>query len=261
MINTIWAIARRDLRFAFSTPLAWLVLACWAIIINTVFVFFTLSPVREIGAVSTPLFMSSLRWGGLLLTLLAPAITMGSFTHERERHTMPLLLTLPVSDSALVIGKWLAAWILLVALLIVSGGIPLTLYLVSDPGGWQLFSGYAGLLVQSALLAALGIWISSLVDAPLAAYIITFAAIALLQIFGFLAQQEGTIAGSIGHFLGMGHRLEQFIQGDVRLGDVAYFPLLSVVCVSQLFNAFGGCAMPDSTLKKNNLLQYSRHRS
>jgi ABC-2 type transport system permease protein len=217
------AICRRDLRQAFTTPLAWLVLCCWVAIIHLVFVFVTMEPVRDAGAAGQPLFTTALRWGGLLLTMLAPAITMSSFTSERERDTLPLLMTLPITDGALVLGKFAAAWLLLLSLLVARAGIPLTLYLVSDPGGWQLVSGYLGLALQAALLAALGVWISMLVDNPLPAYVLTFAAIAILQLLGVAGMNSGSWLGAIGSFAGLGGRLHGFISGDVALGSIAYF--------------------------------------
>ncbi len=219
-MDVIWAICRRDLVAAFNTPLAWLVLACWTALIDTVF-WLDLHRWYGTAGSDTPLFVTAMNSGIFFLTLLAPAITMNSFSLERVQGTMQLLLTAPLREHQLVIGKFLAAFTVLATLVAATAIQPLTLMFVSAVPMAQLAAGYAGLLLACALFAGLGVWISLLVDSPVAAYVITFGVIAVLIILGYLGN-DGPL-GVASRALGLSRRAEPFFRGEIRLGDVAYF--------------------------------------
>jgi ABC-2 type transport system permease protein len=216
----IWAICRRDLISAFTTPLAWLVLAMWLALVDLTF-WLTLLHVHGTPGSDTPLFVESLSSGVFFLILLAPAITMNSFSLERVQGTMQLLMTVPIREHQLVAGKFLSAFLMLAVLVTATLVQPLVLHFVSKVPLPQLASGYLGLLCACALFAALGVWISLLVDSPVAAYVITFAVIAVLTLVGFLGE-DGAM-GRLSHAIGLHQRALPFFRGEVRLGNIAFF--------------------------------------
>jgi len=218
-MNAIWAICRRDLHALFTSPLMWLVLAMWVALVDVTFCWniYVLNGRSD----QVPLFVGSLSSGILFLTLLAPAITMNSFAQERSHGTMQLLLTVPIREYQLVLGKFLAAFLTLITLLIATLPQPLALSLISAVPGPQLVAGYVGLVATCALLAALGVWISLLVDSPVSAYVITFGVIAVLCIIGWVGR-DGPLQG-ISEHLGLTARSSPFFAGDLRLGNLAYF--------------------------------------
>lgn len=219
-MHIIWAICRRDAVAAFTTPLAWLVLACWTALIDTWFILVLHDLHGTAGSSTTPLFVDSLHLGAWLLVLLAPAITMTSFATERAQGTLQLLLTVPVQEHQIVIGKFLAAFTVIAALVAATLVLPLTLAVVSAVHGPQLVAGYLGLLLAGAFFAAVGIWISLLVDSPVAAYVLTFGVIAVLHMVGWMGATPGL--QSVAEALGLGPRINPFFAGEVRLGGVAY---------------------------------------
>ena len=227
-MSITWAICRRDLLAAFTTPLAWLVLACWSLLTNGVFVR-TLERVHGTPGDEVPLAVDALYLGVFFLSLLAPAITMTSFAAERSQGTMQLLLTVPIREHQLVLGKFLASFLVLGALVATTLVHPLVLLLVSQVNVPHLLAGYLGLLLACALYAALGTWISLLVDSPVAAYVLTFAAIAVLLIIG-LAGSESWLH-HVGDALGLGVRSGPFFRGEVRLGNVLYFTCGTAACL------------------------------
>ncbi len=216
----IWAIMRRDLLQAFTTPLAWLVLAAWTFLTNGVF-YLTLNSYQGTGGAERPLSLDALDLGVFFLTLLAPALTMTAFSAERAQGTMQLLMTSPIREHHLVLGKWLAVLAVLVALVAATLPHQLVLLVVSAVHGPSLIAGYLGLLLACCLFSGLGVWISLLVDSPVSAYVITFAAIAVLVLLGIMP--PGTWAGTIGQALGVGAHSRPFMDGRVALGDVMYF--------------------------------------
>lgn len=217
-----WHIARRDLLTAFTTPLAWLVIACWSLLTNVVFVFASLYPIHASPYGSEmPLYVGTLSWGIYFLTLLAPALTMNSFAAEQNQGTMQLLMTVPVRERDLVLGKFTAAFLLLATLVGVTLTQVVVLAVISAVQIPHLIAGYAGILFASALFAALGVWISLIVDAPVAAYVITFAVIAVLMLVG--VGEENTVLGAIGDRIGLAERTRHFFAGRIRSGDAAFF--------------------------------------
>jgi len=216
----VWAICRRDLVAAFTAPMAWLVLACWTMLVNGVFMW-TLYKVHNTAGASVPLFSTSFTWGVFFLVLLAPAITMGSFTQERAQGSMQLLLTVPIREWQLVLGKFCASFGVLLSLVVATAVQPITLLFVSEVHLPQLVAGYLGLVLACGLFAALGVWISLLVDTAIVAYVITFAAIAVLVMLGVLAGPGWH--GAIGEVMGLTSRSGPFFRGEVRLGGVVWF--------------------------------------
>jgi len=227
----IWAICRRDLINQFTTPLAWLVLAAWTLLTNGLFVM-QLDVAHELGASQLPLYYWSLYAGSLALTLLAPALTMNSFSAERTQGTMQLLLTVPITEWQLLIGKYLAALGMLLALVAATLVQPAVLFFISDTGGTQLLSGYLGLIVACLFFAALGIWISLLVDSPVAAYVLTMSGIGLLYLVGMLDHPTSSeFLASVGRVVGLQAHLGHFLDGDLRLADALWFLGLTAICL------------------------------
>lgn len=233
-MNIIWAICRRDVLAAFTTPLAWLVLACWALLTNGMFVF-TLYRVHGTAGAEQPLFVDSLNLGVFFLSLLAPAITMASFAAERTQGTMQLLMTVPIREYHLVLGKFLAALLILLSLVLATVVQPVVLVFVSQVNGPHLCAGYLGLLLTCILFAGLGVWISLLVDSPVAAYVLTFAAIAILLLVGVAGQDSWLRA--LSDAIGLNQRAGPFFHGEIRLGNILYFLAGAAGCLLMAHSA------------------------
>ena len=227
-MSPIYSIARRDLLQAFTTPLAWLVLACWCLLTNGVFVL-GLFQVHGTAGSGVPLFVNALYYGVFFLTLLAPALSMTSFSGERMQGTMQLLLTVPIKEWHLIAGKFLGVLGVLVALVLSTISHPLVLMFISAVSLPHLLAGYLGLLLACGLFAALGVWISLLVDTPIAAYVITFAVIAVLILLGLL--EQAAVFGPVGQAIGLTPRVGPFFRGEIRLGNVLFLLSATGACL------------------------------
>lgn len=227
-MDIVWAISRRDLLQSFTTPLAWLVLACWCMMTNGVFVW-SLYQVHGTGGSDSPLFVNALFFGVFFLTMLAPALSMTSFSGERLQGTMQLLLTVPIREWQLVAGKFLGVFGVLLALVAATAIHPLVLAFVSKVHLPHLLAGYLGLILVCAFFSALGIWISLLVDTPIAAYVITFAVIGVLILLGLL--QDAAVFGPLGQAIGLTPRTGSFFRGEVRLGNVLFLLSATLGCL------------------------------
>jgi len=222
-VQAIWAICKRDLVQHFTTPLAWLVLAVWTFVTNGLF-WYVLDQAHAQGVWGAPIYLTAMATGSVALMLLAPALTMNAFASERVQGTMQLLLTVPITELQMLLGKFLATACLLGALLVATLIQPVVLYFVSEVAGLQLVAGYLGLLLACLMFAALGTWISLLVDSPVAAYVLTMGAIGVLFLVGLLDNpHSGPALAAIGRGLGLNPHLASFRTGDVRLSHVGWF--------------------------------------
>ena len=118
---------------------------------------------------------------GLLSTLIlffTPMLTMGVYAEERKRGTMELLMTSPVTEAQIVLGKFFASLTLFAIMLLPTAGYLVFMFLRSEPmPPWRtLLAGYAGILLLGGSLLALGEFISSLTENQLIAAVLTFAA-------------------------------------------------------------------------------------
>src|SRR4051794_40733060 len=134
MVNVL-TIAGRELKAYVLSPLAWIIIALFAFFTGFIFVQILLATQR---ADLTPLF----NWIAVLALILSPALTMRLFSEEYKLGTMELLLTSPVRDWQIVLGKFLAAWIGFAILLIPTLWQVLILKRYGDPDFGVLGSSY-----------------------------------------------------------------------------------------------------------------------
>jgi len=239
-------IARRELGAYFVSPIGYVVAAVLMIVVSL------LGYLSQI-VLQSPIGMDSVfSLFALLMVFFTPLYTMRLLAEERRSGTLELLLTTPVRDWEVVVGKWLAglvfylataAFTLVYPVLIAIYDPVRTHYLVAghqisipglDPG--PLLTGYLGLILVGAAWVALGLLASSLTSNQIIAAII---GIGLLVFFEYLAGALGLVVpGQMSNFfnyLSAGNRAQSFSQGRLVAQDVVYF--LSLVLGSLLLSA------------------------
>ena len=229
-------IARRDLRRLFAGPVAWLVLAVLQLILG---LFFFLVFLWDFGEkqpllvaakssfgitayVAGPLFKAA----ALLMLLAAPLLTMRAIAGERRNGTLPLLLSAPVSMTAIVLGKYLAllAFMGIASAMIMLMPLSLTLGGTIDVG--LLASAALGLFLSLATFAAVGLYVSSLTRQPAAA---GMGALGLLLGLWFIDFGNATASGGPAEalaWLSLTRHADALMRGVFASGDLAYFVLL-----------------------------------
>lgn len=219
----IAAIAGRELRSAFVSPLAWTLLALVQVL--TAYAFLERLERLQVvlpqllvidGAPGVTDLVAAPVFGVLagLLLLLVPVLAMGAIAGERRRGTLLLLRSSPVSATAIVLGKWLAL-VGLVALALV----PLLLMCASLALGttldWgKLMSAALGVALLAGAFCAAGVWVSSVARQPVVAAVATTGLLLASWLAGGMAPAIAPLA-----------RLEPLLLGSVSTGDVAYFVL------------------------------------
>jgi ABC-2 type transport system permease protein len=234
-MRNIWTIARREFKLYFSSPVAYAV-SC--VILGTLGIFFYLnlkaaaadtSYVPGVGATLGPL--------AVMLVLLTPAITTRLLAEERRLGTIELLLTAPIRDWELVIGKWLGAFLMVLVIIILSLVFPLVLTQLVEPGidYGPVISGYLGIILMAASLIAVGVLVSSFFNNQIAAFAVTLGVMIFLWwIIGPIAQfASGASAGSqiISYLDFQGHYFNTLMQGVIEIKDIVYYLSLTILAL------------------------------
>lgn len=226
-MKNIWVIASREFRQYFISPLAYAIAASIYLILGGLF-FLNIYVGLQGGGISPDGRMVI----GPLVTILVfvtPALTMRLLADEQRMGTLELLLTAPVRDWELVVGKWLGSFGFLAVVLLVTWIYPIILHSMADPGIDQgiLVSAYLGLLLLTSSMLAIGVLISALFENPLAAFFTTMAALLALWIVGNFGSGSGLLSSVTGYLGLLDHYYDNLYRGVLHLTDIVYFVSLS----------------------------------
>ena len=230
-MRNVWIIASREFRHYFVSPIAYALATMLYLILGGIFfinVYFGL----ETGQITPD---GRIVIGPMVTILLfaTPAITMRLLADEYRMGTMELLLTAPVRDWELVVGKWLGALGFMFSVLAVTWVYPLILHRMTTPGIDQgtLVAAYLGLLLAVAAMLAIGVLISALFRSPVAAFFVTLGVMLILWIVGGLASSAGTAGQLAGGLSFVDHYYNNFYLGVLDLGDAVYFLSLTALAL------------------------------
>jgi len=197
----------------------------------SIFAFFTLASMQSAmnpamardlnvtDSVMRPLFSNV----SVILLLLLPLLTMRLFAEERRSGTIELLLTFPVRDGAVLIGKYLAAFALYAVMLGLTVLYPgIVAYFARLETG-PVFTGYLGLLLMGAAFIAVGIFTSSLTENQIVAAITTFGTLLIFWILGWSADYAGGAVGRVLQHLSILEHNESFAKGVLDTKDIIYY--------------------------------------
>jgi ABC-2 type transport system permease protein len=169
---------------------------------------------------------------GTLLLFIVPMLTMGAYAEERRRGTMELLMTSPITDLEIVLGKYLAAMSLFLIMILPSAIQMAILFRASDPmPPWRLLlSGYIGVILLGGSLLALGQFLSTLTESQIVAGIWTFLVFLMLWVMDFVIRGgAGSVAGSVAQYLSILRHITDFTRGVVDSSNLIYY--LSLILV------------------------------
>ena len=166
----------------------------------------------------------------LIMMLLTPALTMRLLAEEQSKGTMELLLTSPVRDWEVVVGKYLASVALFTAMLTLTIYYPLVLNVYGEPDMGPILSGYLGLFMLGATLLSLGLLASSVTSNQIIAAVL---GLALVLGFWLIDALSGIVSGSLAEFfsyLSVSGHFQDFTRGIIDTKDLIY--MLSLIAGS-----------------------------
>jgi len=228
-MRNIWIIAKREFDHYFISPIAYVVAFMILLTIGIIFAiniyFFIQNALQSFGQV--PDISSVTGAFGFLLVLSIPAITMRLISDEARMGTLELLLTAPIRDFELVVGKWLGGFLFILTVVAVTLVYPLILNGLVSPGIDQqlVMSSYLGVILVAASFLALGVGISAVFTNQVAAFFVTLSVFVFLWwLIGFPAQVLQGSASEIFRYLDMkSHFYDALNVGSIKLADLVYF--------------------------------------
>lgn len=215
---TALTIATKEWKGYFTTPIAYVVLTTFVVLCNWFFFrFFFVAGQTDL----RPLF-SLMPW---FLLFFVPAIAMGMWAEERKFGTMELLLTLPIRDRDAVIGKFLGGLFLIISALALTLPIPITVSFLGNLDWGPVVGGYVGLILLSSAYLAVGLFLSSLTQNQIVAFILGIVSCFILYMVGE-PLVTGTLPAGLAvvvEYLGLGVHFESIARGVVDSRDILYF--------------------------------------
>ena len=232
------AIAGREFRSYFYSPLAYVVI-CVSLFLLGVFFFLVPGGFWQIDRASCDrLFQYGAR--GLCMFII-PVITMRLVAEEKRSGTLEMLITLPVRDAEVVLGKYFGALGLVMALLIGMALYPVFMFVWPWSLGtldWgPVLTGYLGLFLISAAAVAIGLMISSLTESQTMAFFATFVTLLLMQNLSAIGNLWSGVAGDFLRSLSFDTNMLNFSRGLVDTRNVVYFLSITGLCLIVAFRS------------------------
>ncbi len=237
-MSPMLTIAKREFRSYFDSPLAYVVI-CISFLALGLFFFMYRGGFWQLDRASLQLMFEYLPQG--LSLLVVPVVTMRLMAEERRSGTLEMLITLPVKDSDVVLGKYLGALGLVLTVVLTSALYPLVMF----KWPWNLgpldvgpiVSGYIGLILFSAAAVAVGLLISSITESQAIAFFVTFFVLLGLWYSGTFADNMGGTFANVVNYVSFQSRLEGFERGLIDTRNVVYFLSIAALALVVAFRA------------------------
>jgi len=245
-MSNIVAIANRELRSYFSTSIAYVVIGFFALLWGYFFyamvIIFDQQSAQAGGfegqgaanmnqQLIRPLFLNA----SVILLFVLPLITMRTYSEEKRSGTIELLLTSPLTDFQIIMGKFLGAMGLFAAMLAVTFVHMGVLFWLGNPEWRTVVSGYAGLLLMGGGFIAVGLLISSLTKNQIVAGMVTFAVFLLLWVVNWIASLTSPTTQAVLNYLSITDHFDDFTKGVVDTKHLVYY--VSVISLGLFLTA------------------------
>ena len=228
------AILKKEINSFFSSPIGYLVIAVF-LLLNGLFLWLFKGEfnILDSGFADLSAFFLLAPW---ILIFLIPAVTMRSFSDEKKQGTLELLLTKPISNLQIVLGKYFGAFILIIIALIPTLLYVFTVNKLGNPEGnldmGSTLGSYFGLLFLVAAYTAIGIFSSTLSDNQIVAFIIAVF-ICFFFYFGFEGLSNYNLFGDTFYIekLGMESHFKSMSRGVLDTRDIIYFISITILFI------------------------------
>jgi ABC-2 type transport system permease protein len=244
-MKNMLVIAGRELKSYFTSPIAYVVLTIFVFLSGVIFYFFLSilleqasqrammaaqtgqppDPMDIPGMISQNFFA----WMAFIMLFFLPLLTMALFSEEKKRGTIELLLTAPITDMQVVLGKFLAASAFLGVMLLTTLVEISTLFYFADPSSGPILTAYLGILLYGLAILAIGTFISTLTENQIVAAILTFGAVFMLWLVDVFARSAGPTARPILSYLSIMDHLNDFLMGVISTSHLIFYVSLMLV--------------------------------
>ena len=216
-------IARKEFQSYLASPMAYIVI-CIFLVLSGIF-FSVLSP----AAYNETSISGFLQYGSLILFLMAAAITMRLIAEEKKLGTLELLLTAPIRDSELIIGKFLGSLGMLLIMLLLTVLYPILLEIYGDPDVGAIISGYLGILLLGMTCLSIGIFASTLSSNQIVSAVLTGGILFALWFVSLAADYLPKALANVVNYLSIQYYYMDFLSGLVDTRGIIYYISVTVL--------------------------------
>lgn len=221
-MRNLLTIAKRELQAYFVSPIAYVVVG--AFLIPTGYIYSVILYRSRLAVLH--FILDDIVW---ILLFVAPLLTMRLLAEEKRTGTIEMLLTLPVRDWEVILGKFSASLILLVVMLMLTLHYPLILEIFGNPDPGPILAGYLGLLLFGASLLSLGLFSSSLSENQIVAAVLAFALNLILWFSGAIGDFTSRPVSVLFRYLCLAYHYPDFAKGVIDTEHVVYYLSVTIV--------------------------------
>jgi ABC-2 type transport system permease protein len=238
-MKNIWTVARKELRSYFTSPIAYVVITVFLVLVG--FFFYSLiwwfnsqsmqmaqnqyyySQLNINQQVFGPLFHNM----SIILLLMLPLLTMRLFSEEKKIGTEELLYTSPISITQIILGKFLASLLVLLTMLGLVALLSVFTFAYGNPEFAPVPIGFLGLFLMGAAFIAIGIFFSSLTENQIVSAILTFGALLFFWIINWASNSAGGFWKDVLNYVSFFQHFDNLTQGILDTTDVIYYTSFS----------------------------------
>ena len=229
-MNNVLTISGRQFRSYFNGPVAYIVICIVLVALGfffwKTFFLFGVASAREM-----------FRWLGLILVFALPALTMGLLAEEKRTGTIELLITMPVTEAQVILGKFFGVFGLYAVLLALTILYPMSISTLGDLDWGPVLGGYVGLLLQGSAILAIGLMASSWTNNQLIALFVALTLSVFFWILDKFLPLLPTSAASVLQWLSFDYHFQSMARGVIDLRDVLYFLSMTIFALALAFRA------------------------
>jgi ABC-2 type transport system permease protein len=232
-VRNIIAIADKELRAYFASPIAYIIIGLFSLLFGWFFYMYLMLFVREseqmmqFGGGSANINQQMIRGvllnSAVIILFVMPMITMRTYSEEKRSGTIELLLTSPITDLQIILGKFFGALGLYVAMLFVTMLYMAILFVFGNPEWRPVAAGYLGLLLMGGCFISAGLLISSLTKNQIVAGMITFAVFLMLWVINWIGESSGPTTRDVVSYLSITEHFDDFARGIIDTKHVVYY--------------------------------------
>jgi ABC-2 type transport system permease protein len=237
--RNILTIAVRELRAYFDSLVAYVVIGGSLLGLGIFFFLFQQGGFWQVDRASMSRMFEFMPWA--LAILVIPLVTMRALAEEKRSGTIELLITLPVSDADVILGKYFAALGMTAILLFTTLSYPLAMFVWPWHLGaldWgPVWAGYLGLFLFSGAGIAVGMLFSSITESQIIAFFLTAGALLFLTIIGTVVESIHGVVGDAIAFVSFQSRYMPFARGLIDTRAIVYFLSVTILCLLTAFRS------------------------
>src|SRR4029453_3484685 len=223
-----------EIRSYFASPIAYILIGFFSLLFGWFFYVYLMAFVQQSeqmmqfgGGAGTNVNQMMIRGlfqnTAVIILFVMPIITMRTYSEEKRSGTIELLLTSPVTDLEIILGKFIGALGLYAAMLLVTMLYILVLFKVGNPEWRPIIAGYVGLLLMGGCFLSTGLFISSLTKNQIVAGFLTFATFLMLWIINWIGESSGPPTRDLVNSLSITEHFDDFSRGIIDTKHGVYY--------------------------------------